>query len=75
MTMNYAALGKIRQMMGMVKQAQDPQAMISQLMVNNPQLKQVMNIVDQYGGDPELAFRETAKQMGVDPQQVLNMMK
>ena len=68
-------MGQIKQMMGMVRMAQNPQAMLNQLMMNNPQLKQVMDIVKQYGGDTDRAFRETAAQMGVDPQEVLNLMR
>ena len=67
--------GKIKQMMGMVRAAKDPQQAINMLAMNNPQVKQVMDIVEQYGGDSMKAFQETAKQCGVDPDEILGMLK
>ena len=61
--------------MEMVKTAQNPQAMLNQLATNNPNMKQVMDIVNQYDGDISKAFYETAKQKGVDPNEILNMLK
>ena len=65
----------VRQLMSMVKAAKDPQAALSQLAMNNPQLKQVMDIVQKHGGDPMTAFRNTAAEMGVDPDEIMNMLK
>ena len=47
---------KIKQMMGMVKSAANPQQALNMLAMNNPQMKQVMDIVEQYGGDSMKAF-------------------
>ena len=69
------ALGPIRQMMSMVRAAGDPRAMLGQLAMNNPQLKQVMEIVQKHGGDPMAAFRAEAEERGVDPNEILNMLK
>ena len=66
---------QIKQMMSMIRGAGNPQAMLNQLAANNPQLRQVMEIVNQYGGDPGKAFYATAEKMGVDPQEILDMMK
>ena len=44
-------------------------------MMNNPQMKQVMDVVNQYGGDPQKAFYAIAEQQGVNPQEILNMLK
>ena len=68
-------MGQIKQMMGMIRTAQNPQAMINQLMQNNPQMKQVMDIVNQYGGDANKAFAETAQQMGINPNEIMDMLK
>ena len=40
----------VKQMMNMVRTAQNPQLMLNQLAMNNPKLKQVMDIVQQNGG-------------------------
>lgn len=68
-------MGQIKQMMGMVRTAQNPQAMINQLMINNPNMKQAMEIVQKYGGDAGRAFRETARENGIDPDEIMGMMK
>ena len=68
-------MGQIKQMMNLVNGAQDPGTMIRQLMDRNPQMKQVMDVINSAGGDPRRAFYELAQQKGVDPQEILNMMK
>jgi hypothetical protein len=68
-------LQNIKKMMFMVKASQDPHAAISQLMENNPQMKQVMELVNASGGDPMKAFYAAAEERGVDPQEILNMLK
>ena len=68
-------MGKIKQMMTMVGGAQDPNGMIRQLMNTNPQMKQAMDLINSAGGDPRKAFYALAQQKGVDPQEILDMMK
>ena len=62
-------------MMQMVRSAGDPRAMLNQLMMTNPNMRQAMEIVQRYGGDAMTAFRETARERGIDPQEILDMMK
>ena len=62
-------------MMGMLKAAQNPQAMLNQMVMNNPNLKQVMDIVNQYGGDPNKALEEMSKQYGVTSQDIYDLLK
>lgn len=61
--------------MGMVNASQNPQAVLNQLVTSNPQLKQVMDVINQYGGDPKQAFYSLAEKNGIDPNEILNMMK
>ena len=68
-------LSKIKQMMNMVRSAGNPQAMIQFIAQNNPQMKQVMDIVHQSGGDPKAAFYKMAEEKGVNPEQILEMLK
>ena len=65
----------VKQMMNMVRAAQNPQAALSSLVMNNPQMKQVMDIVQKHGGDPMAAFRAEAEARGVDPDEILNMLR
>ena len=66
---------KIKQMMGMVKSAANPQQALNMLAMNNPQMKQVMDIVEQYGGDSMKAFHAVAEECGVNPDEILGMLK
>lgn len=68
-------VGKVKEMMNMVKMSQNPQAMLNQLMMNNPQLKQAMELTQQYGNDPMKALNAVAEQMGIDPNEIMNMLK
>ena len=68
-------MGQIKQMMGMVRSAQNPQAMLNQIMMNNPKMQQVMEIVNKYGGDPNKAFQAVAQQNGINPQEIMNMLR
>lgn len=66
---------RVKQMMQMVKTAQNPNAMLNQMVMANPQLKQIMDIVKENGGDPKTAFYSMTDKMGIDPQEILNMIK
>lgn len=68
-------LSQIKNLMNMAKSAQNPQAFLQSIAQNNPQMKQVMSIVEQSGGDPKDAFYKMAEEKGVDPEQVLSMLR
>ena len=68
-------LQPVRQMMNTVRAAQNPQAVLSQLAMSNPQMKQVMEIVQKHGGDPMTALREEAAAAGIDPNEILGMLR
>ena len=59
---------KIRQMIGAIKNAGDPRALLQQMMQQqNPGLAQAMDYVRQHGGDPKAAFEALAAEKGIDP--------
>ena len=68
-------LQSIKNMMATVRAASNPQAALNLMIQNNPNLKQAMDIVQQNGGDPRRAFYALCEQKGVDPQQILDVMK
>ena len=72
---NNPMMGQIKQMMSAVKMAQNPTALLNQMASNNPNLKQVMDIVNQYGGDANKAFSAYAEQNGINPQEIMDMLK
>ena len=72
---NNGSITQARNMMNMLKNSSNPQAMLQNMINQNPQMKQVMNLINENGGDPKRAFYSKAKQMGVNPDDILNMLK
>ena len=62
----------IRNLMNMVRNAGNPQAMLNQVLQSNPQIYQ---LIQQNGGDAKSAFYAMAKQLGVDGDEVIGMLK
>ena len=65
-------LSQAKQMMQAIRSSGNPQALINQMMSQNPQVNQ---IIQQYGGDPKTAFYRYAEANGVNPDDILQMMK
>lgn len=65
----------IKGMMDAVKNASNPGAMMEQMAAQNPQLRNVMELVQQSGGDAKGAFYALAKQKGVDPESILSLLR
>ena len=68
-------LNQIKQMMNIVRSSGNPQAMLQSMVQSNPQMKQVMDIINQSGGDPKAAFYKMAEEKGVNPEEVIAMLK
>ena len=68
-------LKPVKRMMDMVRTAQNPMLALNQLATSNPLLKKAMDLTQQYGGDSMKALEETAKQMGIDPNEIIKMLK
>lgn len=74
--MNEQFMQGIQQVKGMMRQVQmmsNPRQGISQLMQQNPQMSQVMQICN--GQNPKQVFYSMCQQRGVDPEQIINMLK
>lgn len=65
----------LSQMVEMVRAAQNPNEAINQLAANNPQLKEVIQYVNQNGGNAKAAFYKLAQERGVNPDDILNQLK
>lgn len=72
---NLPQMPGIKNMINMIKFAKNPQLAFNQMIANNPQMKQAMNYVQQNGGDPKAAFLKLANEKGVNPDEILNMLK
>ena len=68
-------LQPIKNMMSMLRSAGNPQMMLQQMTAQNPQMRQVMDLVQQNGGNAKQAFYKLAEQKGVNPDEILNMLK
>lgn len=66
---------QIKQTIQMLRSANNPQAILNQLIQTNPNVREVMNLIKQYGNDPERAFYALAEQKGINPQSVLEQLK
>ena len=65
-------LNQARQMAQTIKSCGNPQAMVNQMLSQNPQVNQIIN---QYGGNPKTAFYKYAEANGVNPDEILNILK
>ena len=68
-------LAPIKNMLNMVRGAQNPQAAFAQMMQGNPQYAQVSQVIQENGGDPQKAFYAVAQKMGVNGDEIINMLK
>ncbi len=59
-------------MVSMLKNSPNPQALLNNLLAQNPQ---VTGSINQYGGNPKTAFYALAQQRGIDPNTILDMLK
>lgn len=62
----------LKQIISMFKGIKNPQAMLNQMAQSNPQLKAIL---DASGGNYEQAFRNLAKQMNVDADEIIKLLK
>lgn len=68
-------MAPIKNLMALVKTAGNPMATFQQMAMRNPNVKQVMDYVNSNGGNPEQAFYKLAKEKGIDPNEILNLLK
>ena len=54
-------------LLGVLKNAKNPQALLNQIAGQNPQMKQILDMVQQNGNNPKALFYKLAKEKGIDP--------
>lgn len=67
--------GNVRQMASVMKSMRNPQAMLNQLSQNNPQVREVMTMLQNSGKSPKDMFYQVAQEKGIDPEEVLSMLR
>ena len=68
-------LPRIKQAAAMIRGAQNPEAMLRQMVGNNPQTAQLEELLREAGNDPRRAFYAAAEKYGIDPEEILRMIK
>lgn len=68
-------LANIKNMMNLIRSAGNPQQMLQSVAQSNPQVQQVLSMVQSSHMSPKDLFYQMAQQKGVDPDQILNMLK
>ena len=65
----------ILNLINMIKHSGNPNLLLQQLATQNPNVANAMNLINQSGGDPKQAFYNEAKRRGIDPNQILSLLK
>ena len=72
-------LDPYRQMYQMVQSSKNPQAMLMNMLMQNPNMnenaKEVFNAIRQNGGNIQQTFLSVAKHKGLDPTQVISSLQ
>lgn len=61
--------------MKVLQSSNNPQAMLQLMVQTNPKLRDIMQYINQHGGNPETAFYAMAKEKGVNPDEVIKMLQ
>lgn len=69
-------MAQIKNTIAMLKAAKNPQALMQQMMSqNNPGMQKAMQYVREHGNDPKAAFENLAREKGLDPDEIMNLLK
>ena len=66
---------KIKALMDQVRMAQNPLLALNQLITKNPELQNILSLIHQSGSSPEQFFYALAREKGINPQDILNILK
>lgn len=58
-----------------IKRSSNPNLLLQSIIKNNPNYSKIMQYINQNGGDPKTAFYNLARQRGVNPNDILQMLK
>ena len=59
----------------MLKGATDPQQILNRMLKNNPNAAELQELIKQNGGNPEKAFKAKAAELGIDPNDIMGILK
>jgi len=58
-----------------IRASRNPNMMLQQLAQTNPNVASAFNLIQRYGGNPQTAFYEEARRRGIDPNQIISMLR
>ena len=68
-------IAPIKNLMNTIKAAQNPQAAMTQMLQNNPQYSRLTQLLKENNGNAQQAFYNLANQMGMNGDEIINMLK
>lgn len=61
--------------MNVINGASNPSAMLSQMMNNNPDYAKAQKLIEESGGDAKAAFYKLAENNGINPDEILSLLR
>lgn len=68
-------LQSIKQAANMIKGNSNPMQMLQVMSQQNPQMSEIINLVNSNGGNAKAVFLQKAKEMGIDPNSIINQLR
>lgn len=65
----------MNQMANMMKTTSNPQQLLMNMAQNNPKTRQILDFINKSNQSPKDLFYSMARQKGVDPNSILNMLR
>ena len=75
MTGNEDIISQLKMLLQFANSAPNPTAVAQTLLKNSPRYNEIQRLISQNGGDPKAAFYNLAKEKGVDPDSIINMLR
>lgn len=62
-------------MMNQIRQSPNPQQAMQNMVMNSPDFRNIVNYINQNGGDARSAFYNLAAQKGINPESILQRLR
>lgn len=72
--MNSNRMGQAKNIINMFRNSNNPMQLFQQMAMRNPQMQPVLNMIRQ-GQNPDQIFQNVCKQRGINPQDIMNLIK
>ena len=72
--LNQSSLNNAKKVMDLVRASRDPKLMLQEMAKTNSNVREAMELVNK-AGDPRSAFYQFAAAKGVDPEEILSLIR